>query len=179
MKALDLANKRFGRLIVIAPTDERRYGNIVWRCLCDCGAPITVTAADLQKGGTKSCGCLKHSSGENAYRFKHGHSGSGTSTPEYNSWCNMIARCYNSKHPRFADYGGREIKVCECWQGEHGFESFLEDMWPRPKGQTLDRFPDTNGNYEKLNCRWATPHQQNTNRRPRKRKTTTEPSSVH
>ena len=26
---------------------------------------------------------------------------------------NMIARCYNEKHPSYKDYGGRGIRVCD------------------------------------------------------------------
>jgi len=48
--------------------------------------------------------------------------------------------------------------------GEHGFEIFLRDMGERPFGKTLDRV-DVNGNYEKSNCRWATPKEQIANQR--------------
>ncbi len=34
--ASDLTRRRFGKLVAVAPTDQRRYDGIVWRCLCDC-----------------------------------------------------------------------------------------------------------------------------------------------
>ena len=55
----DLTGVRFGRLIVVEATNERRYKNIVWRCLCDCGNVSYVSAPNLINGYTKSCGCLK------------------------------------------------------------------------------------------------------------------------
>lgn len=54
-----LVGKRFGMLTVIRPTDERKYGSIVWECRCDCGNTAFVLGSSLVKGRTKSCGCLK------------------------------------------------------------------------------------------------------------------------
>lgn len=81
-------------------------------------------------------------------------------TPTYLSWKSAVSRCHNPKHVRFYDYGGRGIKVCDRWR--HDYDAFFEDMGERPDGMTLDR-KDTDGDYTKDNCRWATPARQNRN----------------
>ena len=59
LKKADIAGQRFGKLVAIRRTDERRGGSIVWECLCDCGKTAFVPVARLREGGAKSCGCLK------------------------------------------------------------------------------------------------------------------------
>jgi hypothetical protein len=77
----------------------------------------------------------------------------------------MISRCSNPNNKRHADYGGRGIKVCERWQGDHGFVNFLADIGPPPAGKTLDRI-NNDGHYEPGNVRWATAKEQRANQRP-------------
>ena len=75
----------------------------------------------------------------------------------------MIERCRNAKNKRFIDYGGRGIIVCERWTN---FENFLSDVGPRQSAlHSIDRYPNMNGNYEPGNVRWATPKEQQRNRR--------------
>lgn len=76
-------------------------------------------------------------------------------------WAGMHSRCYNNKHEQYRNYGGRGIFVCEKW---HTFENFYLDMYPRPKGHTLDRIKNNN-KYSPDNCCWSTPEKQGQNRR--------------
>lgn len=36
-----------------------KFGNITWKCKCDCGSIIVTTGKSLRAGTTQSCGCLK------------------------------------------------------------------------------------------------------------------------
>ena len=54
----NLAGKKFGKLIAIEDSGERRFGNAVWECRCGCGKTAFVARNHLMSGSTKSCGCL-------------------------------------------------------------------------------------------------------------------------
>ena len=58
--ARDLTGMRFGKLVAISPTKERKYGTTVWQCVCDCDKVAYVPARQLLSGYVKSCGCLSH-----------------------------------------------------------------------------------------------------------------------
>ena len=94
---------------------------------------------------------------------RHGHArhqGTGRS-PTWQSWRKMRARCDNPRELKYANYGGRGISYDPRWSF---FEAFLEDMGQRPEGRSLDRI-DSDGNYTRENCRWATPAEQAFNSR--------------
>ena len=61
-----LNGKKFGKLTVLGETDMRsNKGNVIWKCICDCGNICYITTNHLQTGNTQSCGCLQsHSLGE-------------------------------------------------------------------------------------------------------------------
>lgn len=56
----DITGQRFGKLVAIEPTAERRYGSVVWRCKCDCGGEINAPARLLKHGDIISCGCRRY-----------------------------------------------------------------------------------------------------------------------
>lgn len=58
-RKIDLADKRFGRLVVISSTDKRYYRDVVWQCTCDCGNICYVSSKLLRCGDVKSCGCFR------------------------------------------------------------------------------------------------------------------------
>lgn len=90
-------------------------------------------------------------------------------SPEFQSWFNMLMRCYTKSHPTNSLHYN-DIKVCSYWVlgslMTSGFEQFLQDMGPRPEGMTLDRI-DPRGHYTAENCRWADSYTQNKNRKQR------------
>ena len=58
--ATDLTGRVFARLTVLARAGStaRSPRRPLWRCLCVCGNEVTVLAASLRDGRTRSCGCL-------------------------------------------------------------------------------------------------------------------------
>lgn len=55
----DISEQRFGKLIAVRPTEERRDRSVVWECRCDCGNAHKVSIKYLRNGASTSCGCNK------------------------------------------------------------------------------------------------------------------------
>lgn len=154
----DLTAQQFGRLVVqkrVTQTGKVRGAR--WLCVCACGKTKEVDSTHLMRGRVESCGCLQREL--TIARFTQ-HSGSRT--PEYQAWQGMKARCYTPSNAKYAEYGGRGIRVCKRWLAS--FAAFRVDMGLRPSAaHSVDRI-DVNGHYEPGNCRWALPKTQSRNK---------------
>lgn len=129
-----------------------------YECQCDCGKIVYATKNDLLNGKVKSCGCL---SIERA--TKHHLCGSKI----YRAWAAMKDRCTNVNNPRYNDYGGRGITLCQEWMQFAKFYrwSIVEGGYNALKrGLSIDRI-DNNKGYSPKNCRWVTNSIQQNNKR--------------
>lgn len=107
----NLIGQKFGMLIPF----EYVIGS-KWKCRCDCGNETVVSTSKLTSCHTKSCGCLK----TKGYHFTHKLGKPDT----YSHWYNIKSRCFNKNHPRYSDWGGRGITMCDEWKDN--FKAFHE-----------------------------------------------------
>ncbi|MCR6116619.1 hypothetical protein HXA31_20025 [Salipaludibacillus agaradhaerens] len=64
--ALDLKNKKFGKLTALERCGRTKNGSALWHCKCECGNTFKANATSLRRGETISCGCARQSQAENA-----------------------------------------------------------------------------------------------------------------
>lgn len=155
----DMTPKLIGETYLRKATEsskqKRRYG--LYECPY-CGNHWEATTYSIKNKHTKSCGCLnlRITHGMKKHRF-------------YDTYRNMMKRCYTKSDPSYKDYGERGISVCEEWQDIIKFVAWADSTYI--EGYTLDRI-DTAGNYEPNNCRWADATTQAINRRMMKNNNT-------
>ena len=73
----DLVGKKFGRWTVLEELPERNNGNVMWKCICDCGTEGIRQSGHFLSGKSTSCGCrnierLKGQTGANNPGWKGG-----------------------------------------------------------------------------------------------------------
>jgi hypothetical protein len=143
--------ERFGKLEVVSLSSERRHGQIMWLCKCDCGNLKLVNSSNLAKpgGGTKSCGCSRH-------RPAHNRTNCGELGGQYWSTVKGGARergieiriTIQQAWEAYAKQGGR----CAL----SGVELLMSPKWSERSSQTasLDRI-DSSRPYELDNIQWV------------------------
>lgn len=131
--------------------------------------PTKISKADrVKKGRFCSRSCANRDPAVIAKHIKANTKHGLCGTQFYYAWNSMLGRCQRPKDTNYKKYGARGIKVCAKWQS---FEGFKEDMYSSylahlqihgKRKTSLDRI-DFDKDYEKSNCRWATPHVQMNN----------------
>jgi hypothetical protein len=150
-----MIGQRFTRLLIFKEAPRVGHNPRYW-CRCDCGNELIAYWANLRRGATKSCGCLKK---ETKSKLTHGMS----STPEYKTWAGIKKRCYNKNMREYHLWGGRGIRMSREWRKD--FLSFYRDMGPKPSpAHSIERTNNEDG-YNSANCVWALPVDQTRNRR--------------
>lgn len=148
----NLIGERFGRLMVISKNRKTKWGNVTWKCACDCGKTVIIPGGHLKSGHTKSCGCLAYDMHVEQLET-HGYT-TGGKPRTFTIWTGMKARCLNPKSVSYKNYGARGISICHEWLS---FKAFHE--WAIANGYSdglqLDRI-DNDGDYCPSNCRWVT-----------------------
>lgn len=163
--------QKFGKLTVIERVEPPKHlkdkKSIYLLCKCDCGGEKVVRKSSLLSGATISCGCERKNNASKMGKNAKTHGLSDTRF--YRIWYYMRRRCNDENYNEYHNYGGRGIKVSESWQT---FENFMNDMYDsyiefeKEHGEnsaSLDRL-DSDKDYCKDNCRWATDLEQARNR---------------
>lgn len=143
--------ERFGRLmltgysVIVGVAGYRRR---TVEAICDCGGIRMYVFDYLQKGSTRSCGCLKR---DLERMFPHRVTHNLSKHPLFKVYVGMKERCINPNHNRYQYYGGKGVSVCPEWIDD--FKAFFD--WAvlngYKKGLTIHR-KKSDKNYQPDNC---------------------------
>jgi hypothetical protein len=154
---LSLVGQTFGHLTVLAACGTDGHHSL-WEVRCVCGSATVKVGTELRNARFCSHRCPLFASAISEKRSTH----SMSRPPAFAVWSSMLARCRNSRHRAFKNYGGRGVCVCPEWLN---FEPFWGDMGGSyAPGLSLDRI-NNDGGYSKENCRWASRKTQCRNKR--------------
>lgn len=152
----DLTSQKFGMLEFvrfIGMHKKPTYQYAVWECKCDCGKFVEVQANTVTTGMKGNCGCQTSEISRKGWD-KRGRKHGLSEHALYNTWADMINRCYKPNSKGYPSYGARGVRVCGEWLNDPSkFIEWVMALGWKP-GLTVDRI-NSDGNYDPSNVRVA------------------------
>jgi hypothetical protein len=135
--AVEKATIRVPHALAIRPATETREASPVlftFKCQ-ECG-----TIFETPYGGSKYCQ-WKCSEAVQRRANLATRAARKITHPLEEIWKSMISRCHNPKDAQYKYYGGANppVRVCDRWRS---YETFAQDMGPRPPGAGIGRVAD-------------------------------------
>ena len=107
----------------VSENSHQRYTYGLYECQY-CGTQWECRTTVINRGVTKSCGCLQKRVSRTHGLRNH---------RMYGTWINMLDRCYNKDFKHYAYYGGRGIKVCGEWLDIKNFVDWVDKVGKKEK----------------------------------------------
>jgi hypothetical protein len=158
----NLTGQQFNSWTVLSYSHTTEHNKAYWTCCCSCKTKKAIEAFTLRSGRSRMCRKCSAKTVAEEHHASHRQSGSKL----YKTWSAIKQRCYNPKQVKGYKYhGALGITMCAEWRDS--FEAFAAYVGEPPSQKhSIDRWPNTKGNYEPGNVRWATAKEQVINRRP-------------
>lgn len=165
---VDLTGHTFGILTVVSFAGVHdRYGSM-WKCRCECGTSVEITANHLKTGHTGSCGCMRGSVGVSRSEDLTGKRFGKLVALRIDSIERAGARwrlrcdCGNEHVARANHLKTRHVASCGCEQGnhKHGRSRTPEyNVWIKMRdrcgNKESDRYPFYGGRGIRVCKRWS------------------------
>jgi hypothetical protein len=143
---INLVGQKFGRLIAMERISSNSFGDTIWKCKCDCGNIVFVSAKKLKSGNTQSCGCLNRERASEMNRLPYGEAAFNKIEKNYKAHAIKLKVVYELTREqlrenvtKFCHYCGNEPSNVSKRKTSYGLFVYNGlDRIDNNKGYTLD-----------------------------------------
>lgn len=158
-KKINEIGNKYGKLTVIALSDEKIRERTCWICQCECGNQITVIGTDLRTGRKTDCGCVPNYNFKDEEGKKYGRltviEQSSKKTQSRAIYWICQCECGNIVEVKGTDLRNGKTKSCGCLAQESRGQSILINEIGNKYGKltVIDKIRLNNQNtYWKCQC---------------------------
>ena len=159
MRAKNELGNKYGKLTVIAPTDERIRSRVCWICQCECGNILTVIGTDLRTGRKTDCGCVPHYNFIDETGNKYGRltviAKSNKKSSSRGIMWECLCECGNTTIVNGKDLRSGKTRSCGCLEQKSRGQTILKDEIGNRYGKlvVIDKIrPENKTTYWKCKC---------------------------